>query len=137
MAQKLLKKRLLRTEVLTDLTTTRSYLVTRFSTREHEIFGCLFLNNRHRVIELREMFRGTIDGASVYPREVVKASLQLNATAVIFVHNHPSGDPKPSAADKALTSRLRDALSVVDVRVLDHFVIGGTKAFSFVEKGLI
>lgn len=96
----------------------------------------MFLDNRHRVITFEEMFRGTIDGASVYPREVVKAALQHNAAAVIFAHNHPSGVAEPSQADQAITKRLIEALLLVDVRVLDHLVVG-EQVVSFAERGLI
>ena len=106
--------------------------------RSYEMFGALFLDNRHRVIEFHELFRGTIDGASVYPREVVKQVLACNAAAVIFLHNHPSGEPEPSAADEQITYRLRDALCLIDVRVLDHIVVGsGGRTVSFAERGLI
>jgi DNA repair protein RadC len=105
--------------------------------REHEVFGCLYLDHRHRVLEFAELFRGTIDGASVYPREVVKAALGCNSAAVIFFHNHPSGEASPSEADKTLTQRLRTALALVDIRVLDHFVIGGDAVYSFAESGLL
>jgi len=101
------------------------------------VFGCLWLNNRHNVIRVNPLFRGTIDAAAVYPREVVKEALQVNAASVIFYHNHPSGDPEPSSADRALTDRLKTALATVDIRVLDHIVIGGNKTVSFAERGLI
>jgi len=94
------------------------------------------LDNQHQLIEFRELFYGTIDGASVYPREVVKAVLEVNASAVIFAHNHPSGNSEPSQADKDITKRLSDALGLIDVRVLDHFVVGET-AISFAERGLL
>lgn len=103
----------------------------------HEVFACLFLDNRHRVIEWVEMFRGTVDGASVHPREVVREALGLNACAVIFAHNHPSGVAEPSAADRAITHQLRDALAMVGVRVLDHLVIGDGEPVSMAARGLI
>lgn len=102
----------------------RQYLRIKLEQRESEVFAVMFLNTKHKLIEYRELFFGTIDGASVYPREVVKAALEVNAGAVILVHNHPSGDSTPSMADIALTGRLRDALALVDVRLLDHFVVG-------------
>lgn len=102
---------------------------------QHEIFGCLFLNNRHEVLAVEELFRGTIDGASVYPREVVKRALELNAIAVIFFHNHPSGNPEPSEADTRLTQRLKDALRTVDIRTLDHIIVGREEELSFAETG--
>jgi len=104
---------------------------------EHEVFACLFLDNQHTVIKHEELFRGTIDGASVYPREVAKRCLQLNAAAVIFAHNHPSGMSKPSPADKHITEKLKTALNLFDIRTLDHFIIGKGKPYSFVEHGLL
>lgn len=115
----------------------KEYLRTKLAGFEHEVFAVLFLDTRHRLIEYVEMFRGTIDGASVHPREVVKESLQFNAAAVIFSHNHPSGNPEPSAADRALTQRLREALALVDVRVLDHVIVAGETTASFAERGLL
>lgn len=104
---------------------------------EHEVFGCIWLDARHRVIEVEELFRGTLTQASVYPREVVKSALKHNAAAVIFYHNHPSGAAEPSNADEGLTRRLKEALELVDVRALDHFIIAHTKTTSFAERGLI
>jgi DNA repair protein RadC len=101
------------------------------------VFVCLFLDSGHRVIEYEELFRGTIDGASVYPREVVKRCLQLNAAAVIFAHNHPSGTNEPSQADRQITDKLKAALEMIDVRVLDHFIIGDGEPHSFREHRLI
>lgn len=103
---------------------------------EHEVFAVLFLDAQHRVIELREMFRGTLTQTSVYPREIVKAALALNAAAVILAHNHPSGLPEPSRADEYLTQTLKSALILVDVRVLDHMVVGDS-VVSFAERGLL
>lgn len=103
----------------------------------YEVFACVFLDNRHRVIAAEEMFRGTIDGASVHPREVVRRAIAHNAAAVICAHNHPSGVSEPSAADVAITRRLADALALVDVRVLDHFVIGEEQPLSMAERGLL
>ncbi|NOX42705.1 MAG: hypothetical protein GXP19_03095, partial [Gammaproteobacteria bacterium] len=104
---------------------------------EHEVFGCLYLDNRHSVIRFEALFRGTIDGASVHTREVVKQALKYNAAAVIFTHNHPSGIAEPSSADEALTRRLIDALKLVDIRVLDHIIVGNGCSFSFAERGLL
>lgn len=115
----------------------RKYCTLQLAEREHEIFACLFLNNRHQLIRYSEIFRGTIDGASVYPREVVKEALKVNAAAVIFVHNHPSGNPEPSEADKRITARLKDALALVDIKTLDHIVVGGVETYSFADRGLI
>ncbi|MEY2170716.1 MULTISPECIES: JAB domain-containing protein [unclassified Rhodanobacter] len=103
----------------------------------YEVFGCLFLDNRHRVLCFTEMFRGTVDGASVHPREVVKEALAVNACAVIFAHNHPSGVSEPSAADRAITRELQEALRLVGVRVLDHLVVGDGEPVSMAARGLI
>ena len=116
---------------------TRSFLRLKLVDRKHEVFGVLFLDNRHRVIQVAEMFQGTIDGASVHPRVVVQRALEVNAAAVVFFHNHPSGVAEPSHADEAITRRLRDALALVDVRVLDHFVVAAGESVSFAERGLI
>ena len=115
----------------------KDYLRTKLASFEHEVFAALFLDSQHRLIEYFELFRGTIDAAAVYPREVVKAVLRLNAAAVTFAHNHPSGSPGPSQADRTLTQRLRDALALVDVRTLDHVVVGGAATVSFAERGLL
>jgi DNA repair protein RadC len=116
---------------------TRRFLRLQLAEREAEVFCVLFLTNRHRVIAFEEMFRGTIDGATVHPREVVKQALRLNAAAVILAHNHPSGVAEPSRADEAITRRLRDALALVDVRVLDHLIVGGSEITSLAERGLL
>lgn len=104
---------------------------------EREVFLCMFLNTQHQLIACEELFQGTIDASSVYPREVMKRALALNASACIFAHNHPSGIPEPSEADKRITLRLRDALALTDIRVLDHIVVGGTSTVSFAERGLL
>jgi DNA repair protein RadC len=116
---------------------TRSFLVAQLRDRPHEVFCCLHLDNRHRLIAFDELFRGTIDGASVHPREVVKLALARNAAAVIFAHNHPSGIAEPSQADELITTRLREALGLVDIRVLDHLVVGDNRCVSFAERGLL
>lgn len=115
----------------------QEWLQLRFKGLEQEVFYVLFLDSQNRLIEAEEMFRGTLTQASVYPREVVKRALQLNAGAVVLAHNHPSGVPEPSRSDEALTSSLRTALSVIDVRILDHIVVAGTQSVSFAERGLI
>ena len=124
-------------QVLDSPQATRDFLNLKLRHLPHEIFGCLFLDNQHQVICFEEMFRGTLDGASVYPREVVKRALSLNAKAVIFAHNHPSGVAEPSASDQSLTRRLQEALELVEIRVLDHFIIGAGEPVSFAERGLI
>jgi DNA repair protein RadC len=116
---------------------TRHYLTLKLRAYPHEVFACMFLDNRHRVIAFEELFTGTIDGASVHPRELLRRTLFHNAAAVIFAHNHPSGVAEPSQADRNITRRLVDALSLIDVRVLDHFVIGDGDAVSFAERGLL
>jgi len=116
---------------------TRDFLVTKLRDTPHEMFCCLHLDNRHRLIAFDELFRGTIDGASVYPREVVKQALARNAAAVILAHNHPSGVAEPSHADEVLTRRLREALQLVDIRVLDHLIVADNGCLSFAERGLI
>lgn len=115
----------------------RDYLVARLRDLEHEVFCCLFLDSRHRLTRCEELFRGTVDGASVHPREVVKVALSRNATAVILAHNHPSGIAEPSQADEIITTRLRDALALVEIRLLDHLIIGDGHCISLAEKGLI
>lgn len=115
----------------------KEYLRNKLAGFEHEVFAVLFMDTRHRLIEYREMFHGTIDSASVYPREVVKEALRINAAAVILSHNHPSGNPEPSQADKVLTQRLKDAQTLVEVRTLDHVIVAGADMVSFAEHGLI
>jgi DNA repair protein RadC len=116
---------------------TREFLRVRLRDLPHEVFCCVFLDNRHRVIAFEELFRGTIDGASVHPREVVKQALARNAAAVILAHNHPSGLAEPSQADELITRRLKEALALVDIRVLDHLVVGDGVCESFAERGLL
>ena len=135
LATRYLEERIRRSDALTSPAHTSQFLCARLRSRPHEVFACLFLDNRHRVISFEEMFRGTIDGASVHPREVAKRALELNAAALIAAHNHPSGVAEPSRSDRAITSRLRDALALVDVRLLDHFVIGDGEVVSFAERG--
>ncbi|MDR6234526.1 RadC family protein [Pseudomonas oryzihabitans] len=113
----------------------RDYLKARLRHEPHEIFGCLFLDTRHRVLAFEALFHGTIDGASVYPRQVVKRALAHNAAAIILTHNHPSGVAEPSQADRLLTTRLKEALGFVDVRVLDHFIVGDGEPLSMAEYG--
>ncbi len=124
-------------DVMSSPDDTRRYLLAHLSHLSHEVFAGLFLDNKHRVIEFRLLSQGTIDGASVYPREVVKQALQLNAAALIFAHNHPSGCVKPSQADISITKKLKAALALMDIRVLDHLIIGGNQTHSFAEHGLL
>ncbi len=116
---------------------TESFLQARMRHLDHELFCCLYLDNRHRVLRFDELFRGTIDGTSVYPREVVKEALSVNAAAVILAHNHPSGVSEPSQADERITRRLKSALELVDIRLLDHLIIGDGAATSLARRGLI
>jgi len=126
-----------RGDVLTSPEATRAYLSNQLRNYPYEVFACLFLDNQHHILEFEELFRGTIDGASVYPREVVKKALDHNAAAVIFAHNHPSGISEPSQADKLITNKLKQALDLLDIRVLDHFIIGDGMPYSFAEHGLL
>jgi DNA repair protein RadC len=135
LARRHLAETLQRGDALCDPTTTRRYLSARLRDYPHEVFGCLFLDTRHRVIAFEELFRGTINGASVHPREVIRRALAHNAAAVILAHNHPSGVAEPSDADRQLTQRLQAALELVDVRVLDHIVIGDGESVAFAERG--
>ena len=125
------------TVVFTDPKNVQAYLRLRMHGLEHEVFAVLFLDSQHKLIAYEEMFRGTLAQTSVYPREVVKAALRHNAGAVLLAHNHPSGSPEPSRADEFLTSTLKSALALVDVRVLDHVVVTDGGCTSFAERGLI
>ncbi len=115
----------------------REYLTTLLTSQEREYFAVVALDNRHRVLASEILFAGTIDGARIYPREVVKCALRHNAAAVVFAHVHPSGILEPSQADEHITARLKEALALIDVRVLDHFIVGDGQSFSFSERGLI
>lgn len=137
MGRRHLGTRLARGEALESPQDTRDFLQASLRDRPYEVFCCLFLDNRHRVLAFEELFRGTLNGTAVYPREVVKRALAINAAAVILVHNHPSGVAEPSRADETLTERLKEALSLVEVRVLDHIVVGDGESVSFSERGLI
>ncbi|EKO3735504.1 DNA repair protein RadC [Vibrio metschnikovii] len=137
MTQRYLAETLKRGDALTSPQQTKLYLTSVLRDRHREAFYILFLDNQHRVIQDEILFEGTIDAASVYPREVVKRALQLNAAALILAHNHPSGIAEPSQADRRITQRLIEALQLVDIRVLDHFVIGDGEVVSFAERGWI
>ncbi|MBI3170968.1 MAG: DNA repair protein RadC [Hydrocarboniphaga effusa] len=136
MARRHLLEGMKQRDALKDPRSVKAYLQSRLRESGHEVFAALLLDNQHRVIEYVELAQGTLDGASVYPREVVKAALRHGAAAVIFAHNHPSGVAEPSAADRVLTDRLKAALALVDIRVLDHFVVG-EEVVSFAERGWI
>ncbi|MBS53400.1 MAG: hypothetical protein CMI03_11700 [Oceanospirillaceae bacterium] len=135
MARRHLAEELQHGDALTSPELTRQYLQAQLRDLSYEVFACLFLDNQHRVLRYQELFRGTIDGAAVYPREVVKQALEQGAAAVILAHNHPSGIAEPSQADRAITDRLQQALGLVDIRVLDHLVVGDGYAVSFAERG--
>lgn len=137
LARRYMAERLAESDALTNSELTRDYLRARMRDYAREVFACLYLDNQHRVMAMEELFQGTIDGAAVYPREVVKRCLHNNAAAVIFAHNHPSGLAEPSQADIAITRRLKTALNTIDVRVLDHVVVGRSEVVSFAERGLL
>ena len=125
------------TSVLSSPQQTRRFLQHHLGAHQREIFSCLFLDSQHRLIQCDDLFMGTLDGAAVYPREVVSRALQYSSAAVIFAHNHPSGVAEPSAADKRITQRLQAALELLDIRVLDHIIIGRGHEYSFAEAGLL
>lgn len=135
MARRHLAEQLRRDSALESPQAVRDFLKSRLRHEAHEVFACLFLDSRHRALAFEVLFHGSIDGASVYPRQVVKRALAHNAAAMILAHNHPSGIPEPSQADRLLTARLKEALALVDVRVLDHFVVGDGDPLSMAELG--
>jgi DNA repair protein RadC len=137
LSRRYLMSRISGQDVLTSPEATRDYLKMRLYGARQEIFACLFLDNRHRVIRYEELFRGTIDGASVHPREVLRRVMETNAAAVIFAHNHPSGVAEPSQADVRITEKLRETLALIEVRVLDHIIVGDGAGTSFAERGLL
>lgn len=136
-ATQILESRFTRSNYLTSPNKARDYLRLVFACETREVFGTVLLDNQHGVLGLRKLFYGTIDGAAVYPREVVRTALEANASAVVLVHNHPSGHPEPSTADKLITDKVVSALGLVDIRVLDHILIAGTETVSFAERGLL
>ena len=135
-SQRSLKEKLKSKQALSDPMEAKKFLLSTMRDYQHEVFACLLLNSRNQLIRYEELFTGTIDGTSVHPREVVKLVLRVNAACVIFAHNHPSGDHRPSVADKEITKRLKQALALVDVRVLDHIIVGET-TLSMAEHGLL
>ena len=137
LAMKVLSARHYRGRTLRSPDDTQAYLRLRLADKQAELFGCLYLDNRHRVLELCELFHGTIDGTSVYPRVVVQQALEVNAAAVILFHNHPSGVAEPSQADERITRRLKNALELIDVRVLDHFIVAASDSVSMASRGLV
>lgn len=136
MSKRFLSEKLDRGEAITNPTLIRQYLLSRLRDYPYEVFACLFLDNRHRIIQYEELFKGTIDAASVYPREVLRRVMHHNAAALILAHNHPSGIAEPSQADMRITHKLKDALALIDVRILDHFIVGD-EVTSFAEQGLL
>ena len=133
----ILSRRMRTNDQLSSPDSVRDYLRLSLADREYEVFVVVLLDSQHRVLRCEEMFRGTLSQTSVYPREVVKTALTSNAASVIFAHNHPSGVSEPSRADELLTRELRAALALIDVKVLDHFVIAGAESLSFAERGLL
>jgi DNA repair protein RadC len=133
----ILAKRIAKGSIIKNMEDAKKYLAIRFADLQHEVFAIVYLTNRHAVIACDEIFRGTIDGASVYPREVVKTALQYNAAAILIAHPHPSGICEPSQADEAITSRLKAACALVDIRIIDHIVTAGDRAVSFAELGML
>ena len=136
MSRRYLEENIKRGDAMNNVADVKKYLKSRLQQYPFEVFACLFLDNKHRVIEYEELFRGTIDAASVHPREIVRRVLHHNAAAIVLAHNHPSGVAEPSKADNAITQKIKDALEMIDVRVLDHFVIGDN-VVSFAERGLL
>jgi len=137
LARRSTKEELKTGAALTSPGAVRDYLRLAIGARPHEVFVCIWLDAQHRVIKFEEPFQGTLTQTSVYPREIVKAALACNAAAVIFAHNHPSGVAQPSQADELLTANLKEALALIEVKVLDHFIIAGNQAISFAERGLL
>jgi DNA repair protein RadC len=137
LARRALQEKLEQSAALTSPGAVRDYLRLRLAARKEEAFVCIWLDAQHRAIRIEEPFRGTLTQTSVYPREIVKSALRFNAAAVIFAHNHPSGVAQPSQSDELLTRNLKEALALVEVRVLDHFIVAGHQAISFAERGLL
>lgn len=135
LANKVIDSRITRGEALADPIQAGAYFSRKLRTLPHEVFACIFLDTRHRIIAYEELFRGTVDGSEVHPREVARRALHFNAAAVIFGHNHPSGNPEASTADRAVTARLKQALALIETRVLDHFIIGDGGPTSMAERG--
>jgi DNA repair protein RadC len=137
LARRSLREKLRESAALTSPGAVRDYLRLRLAARKEEAFLCIWLDAQHRAIQIEEPFRGTLTQTSVYPREIVRAALRFNAAAVIFAHNHPSGVAQPSQSDELLTRNLKEALALVEVKVLDHFIVAGSQAISFAERGLL
>lgn len=136
-AHKLLSRRFRKGRSITSPEDSKDYLISKLAEREQEVFSVIFMDNKHRILSYEELFYGTIDAAAVYPREVVKRALALNAAALIVAHNHPSGDPEPSISDDQITNKLVQALKLVDIRLLDHIVVGAGECISYAQRGMI
>lgn len=132
-----LQEKLVREDVMTNSIDTRRYLLLRLRPHQQEVFACLYLDSQHRVIRFEELFHGSIDNAAVYPREIVKRALAYNAAAVILAHNHPSGSTKPSQSDQHITQQIIKALALVDIRVIDHMIVGDNRVCSMAELGMV
>lgn len=137
MATRHVQQNIIRENILSSPNDTRRFLLLKMRDLQQEVFACLFLDSKHRVVAFEEMFHGTIDSAGVYPREIIKSALAHNAAAIILAHNHPSGDTEPSLADRSVTKCIKDAAQLLDIRLLDHFIVGDGVCFSFAEKGLL
>lgn len=137
MTRRFLHQQLQEKDIITCPEDTKNFLISQIRDKSYEVFVCLYLDNRHQIIHYEELFRGTIDAANVYPREVVKQSLLYNAAAIIVAHNHPSGIAEPSQSDEHITHRLKEALALVDIRLLDHFIIGDGVVCSLAERGIL
>ena len=136
-AEAIFRRRLERRGKIGEPSEAGNYLRAHCAHLEHEVFGCLFLDTRHRILAAEDLFRGTVDGAEVHPREVAKRALTLNAVAVIAFHNHPSGNLEPSAADRAVTARLKQALALIDIRLLDHIIVSAEGHTSLAARGWV
>ena len=136
-ARQLVDKRMQRGTSFRDPNVARTYFRDKLAGMEREVFAAVFLDSRHQLIEFTELFHGTIDGAEVHPREVVRQAIRCNAAAAIVAHNHPSGSVEPSAADRVVTARLKQALCLVDVRLLDHIIVGGSQTLAMAERGWV
>lgn len=137
LCRRTLHQKVMQSDIITSPESTREYVQLHFQGLQREQFACLFLDTRHRVIALETLFQGTLNAATVHPREVVKQALSLNAASLILCHNHPSGDPEPSQADIHITHRLKEALQLVEIQVLDHMIVGQGEILSMAERGLI
>ncbi len=136
-AEEILTRKLLRQGKVSDPTEANDILRMRYGNLGYEVFGCMFLDTRHQIIAIEDMFKGTIDSSEVHPRTVAKRGLELDAAAIIAFHNHPSGNPEPSAADRAITAQLKKALQLIDIRLLDHIVVSARSCISMASKGWV